>query len=59
MQVVWSDLRACSEALDSHISSRCNAVRQNETITVSTQFISELVPMHEFGMEMMSVREMT
>jgi hypothetical protein len=33
--------------------------RQNETITASTQFISELVPTHEFGIEMMSVRETT
>jgi len=28
--------------------------RQNETIVASTQFISELVPAHEFGIEMMA-----
>lgn len=33
--------------------------RQNETITASTQFISELVPAHKFGTEVMSVRETT
>jgi hypothetical protein len=33
--------------------------RQNEAITACTQFISELVPPHKFGIKMMAARETT
>jgi hypothetical protein len=48
------------DELDGHFTQlepveRC----QNETITASTQFISELVPSHELGVEVVSPRETT